>query len=1199
MNFAGFINSNKSTIKLIAEQLKDFKIKGIPIRYETAYNNIVKWIENFNLIGFPDYKLPLQLLRSIEFVKTEALIQKIADMVAPYMGEPDVYLAPLGEASESSFRIVSNFNQYENYFPNIGSLLNNIPDGVSPKIILIDDFLNSGGQLINIFYALINKPLPNGEPNDEIEFRTQLNDQQIGKLKRSKITLLYYLAFDEGIEKILQRCQNELSLNIEVKRYLATNKNESAFGDPIEQENIDRGFRGHVSSSSSAFINYRTESLTTFYHTLMRVGKELNEANKSGWDSEKIKNRTLGYGNLGRLIITDYNIPTISITALWQSGEIVHKGKKISWNSLLPRREKKLSSSIEQKNQLSIKQEDENIAYDIKDEIEEQISTTVLESSNEEILLEQSEEIENDDRDLKGYTELYQILTLFRPNSKFIELGRQESKKNKIGYIICQENDEVYRRVNYYIYLFQGSNLTATYEDIKKNHTQIIQSSKNLIILLPKEKKQIQIEKRIETIKNKFSPLSVYYVDDFIRNNCTHPNYFQKTQSKFLETKNFIPPTIKSEFYSEVNLETVQTWIISDHEPILVVKGVGGIGKTTLTEYISDLFINKNLNSKVIFIDTHDLIEELLKREKFNQDIDIYNIYEADVDIDKTKEYKLTREQFRLNLDIGNLLVVIDGLDEVISRISKFDIDKFLDSIFKFTNDSGNGKVLISCRSHFWQISKYTPSQMISIEILPFNLIQAKLFFEKSFSKDLTKVRKAFDIANRLSSSNGDNEKVYHPYVLDIIKNLIETEKDIQEGALSLESKLLEKSVKYDLIIYEVCYRESNRIIKGINIDQQVKFFMELAVDHKGSIPIAEFTGLVQASTKTHIDTPNIEAFKSHPFLQLHNNNIKFRYDFFTQYCKSIYISNYIKYESEYEMVDNDFINILVEDCWYNSGTITDMKARIKTWNEDDDLKIIDLISQLRLKQDLEKNIIRKAICHLFYISLAIYHKQGFNDITSNTNLLKLLFQSESKVIEEFFIINFYSKKDNIRFDFRGLVFKNCYIDNFESFWLCPADNTTFFRNSTLINLNFSEIIRSSIPRANFQDCIFNEEIDDFYRQKQILQGDNLNLQIRYELQYFFKLFLNRGKIERQALENYIVPQLKNNKTSLFEPEDFIKALVEGKAIIVFDEFGELQTKVTDEYREDIKSFIRNGMMSQRMGTLVVHLKKNLKSSSV
>lgn len=1176
MSFEKFLEQNEYKIKSIAERLKDFKIKGFPLRFENAKQQIKCWLENFKNAGFHQYSLPLKLLESLEFLKTETLVQKVAELVEPLTLEPNTYLAPLGETSESSHRIVANFNQFENYFPNIETLLNNIPDNTYPNIILVDDFLNSGGQLINIFYALLGSELPDGEPNDEIDYRTKLNPDQIAKLKRSKIRLVFYLAFDEGIEKIINRCKKELCLDIEIKRYLATNKNESAFGDPFEQESIRENLRTNINSSSSAFTGWKTEELSEFYNFLYTVGIALNKVNKPEWDEAKVKNRALGYSNLGRLIVTDYNIPTISITAIWQNGQITINDKLSHWHSLVPRREKNLSNgnNIEEKEPV-IEQLIANLRQDNFDASEEDLIP--------------------DEIELKGHSELYKILKLYRPNSKFSEILKYENRTKKIGYVIYQENDDVQKKVIYYLYLFQGVYLNGTYEDLKAKLPGIFKNERNLIVLLPKEKNQVQVFKRRENVQETFRSVSTFYIDDFIREKCTPSEYFQQSHSSFLNNKAFVTPTIKSEYYNEINLESIKSWINSENEPTLVLKGLGGVGKTTLAEYVSDLFILTKSHSKVIFIDSHEIIEELIRRERFNETIDLYHLYEVDTDMGKDESYKLTRDQFKLNLDSGNLLIVIDGLDEVISRIPKFDVEVFLDSILRFSDETGNGKVLISCRSFFWQSSKYSTEQITSIEVLPFNSLQAKRFFEKCFPKNQNNVKKAIDLANKLVIISDDGNKYYHPYVLDIIRNLIETDRTIYENDISVDSKLLAKNFKFDLIIYEVCNRESNRIIRGITIDEQVKIFMELAVDHKGIFKQVNLAQFILSTLQRHVDSATIEGLKSHPFFSTVGDSIKFRYDFFTQYFKSIYVAKYIKYNSDYEKVDKDFINILIEDCWYNSGTINDMKGRIESWEEDDNFKILDLLSQIKGDNDLEKDAVRKAISHLFYVALAINQKFRFNEINSNTNLLKSLFDTNG-IIENLCLINFNSKKDNIRFDFRGVKFKDCYIDNFESFWICPGDLNTIFESCTLINLNFSEILKSPIPRENFRNCIFNEEIDEFYKHKKVFSGDNLNVQIKHYLLDFFKLFLSRGKIERQQFDSTILPFLNDNNF-IIEKNEFLDFLNHKGVISLFDDYGVKYVKAQEQYKSDIKDFIRNGIMKNNLSTLIkeIKLRFNLK----
>ena len=52
--------------------------------------------------------------------------------------------------------------------------------------------------------------------------------------------------------------------------------------------------------------------------------------------------------------------------------------------------------------------------------------------------------------------------------------------------------------------------------------------------------------------------------------------------------------------------------------------------------------------------------------------INVYNFYEALYEINSSDGEKLNEDLFRLNLDAGNFLLIIDGLDEVISKAKGF-----------------------------------------------------------------------------------------------------------------------------------------------------------------------------------------------------------------------------------------------------------------------------------------------------------------------------------------------------------------------------------------------------------------------------------------------------------------------------------------------------------------------------------------------
>jgi hypothetical protein len=61
--------------------------------------------------------------------------------------------------------------------------------------------------------------------------------------------------------------------------------------------------------------------------------------------------------------------------------------------------------------------------------------------------------------------------------------------------------------------------------------------------------------------------------------------------------------------------------------------------------------------SKVIYIDTKEILNELVKIIKRHENPNVYNFYEALCEKSGSISSKLSEDLFRLNLDAGNLLL--------------------------------------------------------------------------------------------------------------------------------------------------------------------------------------------------------------------------------------------------------------------------------------------------------------------------------------------------------------------------------------------------------------------------------------------------------------------------------------------------------------------------------------------------------------
>lgn len=785
-----------------------------------------------------------------------------------------------------------------------------------------------------------------------------------------------------------------------------------------------------------------------------------------------------------------------------------------------------------------------------------------------------------DNRSLRGYSDFHKTLQLYKRNSEFTEIKTYEDKSLKVGFQLFQEYDTVLKKATYYLYLYEGIIQVQTLKYLKEHHQNIF-LQKNLVIFLPKEKDQQKLEARKNNISNKFRPVNLFYIDDFIRDLCT-PKILMDDDSKFLIISNFIPPILNGKINSDNINSFIDHWFEKENEPILVVKGAGGIGKTTFAQYISDYAIKSTPKTTVLFIDSVQIKDNLLKNISDKQ-IYLYDFYVALCNITESMHEKLSEELFRINLDAGNILLIIDGLDEVISKIPNFDVSLFLTSIDETTRQLGGAKVIITCRTHFWDINEFRENKYTEIELEPFNRDQTSRFFDKSFDTP-AKIKKAVKLAEEFKYPGADDDNIFHPYVLDIIRSIVNSEKQTIESDLSnFTSKLLNNDVKNDYIIFRVCDREQIRIGQ-INVDDQVEFFIHFAITKRGMVRVENFRSELEEALDKHIDNTNVESFKAHPFLKQVDRSILFKYDFLADLFKSIYIARYFNYESKVTTISLEFVDLLIENCWFGSAINNDIVNRVSHWTENDILFASDVIMQISDNSGLKPEKKKKAIANIFNLCLSINHKFFSKDIFANTTLLKQLFAKKSNHIENLYIIDINSEQ-NVRFDFSGLTLSHCHINNYSSFWDCNFDSQTKFINCQLFNLK-AQKFHNKINKENIIDCVFDKEVENTLKNFEETQLSKVEL-ARVFVNDFFHLFFSNGKLGRQWEDKVIKPRYGGISKNRFPYKNAIKIFKNQGIISVNVELGRNKFAIEEKFKEDVLRFIKDGTVSNVITRLV------------
>jgi len=798
--------------------------------------------------------------------------------------------------------------------------------------------------------------------------------------------------------------------------------------------------------------------------------------------------------------------------------------------------------------------------------------------------------------ELKGYSDIAKILQLYEPKSQFKEFPSIEDRSQKIGYSLFLRENKAIKQVEYYLYLYKGIIQSTTYDSLKKLYPEIFKK-KNLIILIPREETQKKQDVRKKNIQDKFNATNVFYIDEFIWNLCTPRSFTEiTTDSKFLDINNFVTPKVQDEDNKELEFNNLIEWLSKQNEQVLVLKGSGGIGKTTIAKNISDIFQEKSdINGKQrksLFIESTEIIDELKRSKQTEQELNIYSFYEADYLRNGYSQEKLNNDLFKVNLDNGNLLVVIDGLDEIISKVPNFDVNIFLSSIFDSYNEIGNAKVIITCRSHFWDKSKFSDEYSLkTVELLPFDEPLAKKFFDKSFGTN-RRTERCIKIAKEFVSKDNDLEVYeFQPYVLDVIKNIVDSDGALLTNDFSFESNYLIQDIKSDYIIYNVCRREIKRI-EQISVDEQIKFFISLSVNYDGVIAESKLPELVNKSSNI-VDSTKIEALKSHPFISTYNGKISFKYDFLNDIFKGIYLKSLMNINND-EPVSFHLIKLISDNCWLNSGLIQEVVNRIKSWTDDEILKIVYMIESIQ-KFDTTPLIKNKAISGVFALSLRINHAIKGNNIDNNTKLLEDIFIQENNTIKNLCIINFSSYEKAIKFDFSDKILYKCYIDNFSDFWICKFNENTCFSECTLYNLQNDSEIPIEIKESQFQNCTKDSFINEVFKNS-ALKEKNIELKVKQFIELFFNLFLSKGRIERQSYKDRIKWRYSGIKPNLLKLDKLLEILERDNVLDVYldDKYNEKKVKITDDYKMDISKFCKEGTMSVRIQKIIKILSDEL-----
>jgi len=699
------------------------------------------------------------------------------------------------------------------------------------------------------------------------------------------------------------------------------------------------------------------------------------------------------------------------------------------------------------------------------------------------------------------------ILRIAYPKREIEMKGGVFDHKNKIYYEYLSVNIGLNHRM---CFLFVGKNI-----NIKATLTHFAQNHKlpklGLTICTPRVKSKItgNAEFRAKNIhefflqiieKNKsYSNYNVEttFIDDFVWSSCLDSSI---TANKEIinEDEFFIDQNIFS--YSETKAGKVQMdeglslkyfkTILNQkfeedyNNPVMVILGYGGVGKSTLCNSLVNI-VNSYDRKKALYINSFDLIEKIETTDIEVKTIsDLFKLYDSLTGF----KFQALHEpnNLEINISCGNLIVIIDGLDEIESYLKgKFDIDNFLQSLINLHEQFNNCKIIITSRDY--HEVKYNKKDGINILYLRgFDENLTKTYFEKRF-KDLNLRKKGIEYSKNLGIKSQDR---YMPLCLSLISQIIEREdldKKFNQEQL-FDTKILKpKENPIDNLLCHLIDRETAKQHLNISIDQLVELLFEISVIHEGHMSLEDFNEYVEIYFHSSINDQNndgLSSFHINPLFQLNEKVFYLRYDILNHLFQVRYIQKSFKEEA----FSNDLISLMSKNA-FGVGIVFDELIQ-STENNRQFINsskkalqyFIDLFRENNKKGEANESVKKAISALLYYVFLVI-------NPTSKSERAELLIELYGSKIQYIFIWG-----DFFPLDFRVLKifdgafvgFNNLFKSNF------PSDEKVFhYCHFQDIEINGNP----HIPKAVFDEtCSIPKEL------KYLFEIDSKNRATQHQL---------------------------------------------------------------------------------------------------
>jgi hypothetical protein len=559
------------------------------------------------------------------------------------------------------------------------------------------------------------------------------------------------------------------------------------------------------------------------------------------------------------------------------------------------------------------------------------------------------------------------------------------------------------------------------------------------------------------------SKYSFEFIEDYIWDNCLSESMKepanQSSEPFFIDQKLY--STNGASIFSLDFIDSVTKRKPEHKKPIYLVVGDGGAGKTTFCkEAVSkiDSLLQSGLKKKAILISSFDVPEELKSSESVVGSIQ--ELYQSTLtDHEDQVDYK----SLLLNISSGNVLIIIDGLDEIESKLKeRFSIDTFITSLVELNDTYNNCTVIITSRPSKRDLSNQEEIEELNLHGFDNELIEK--YLAKRFRDDKKRLATSRSYLEQINS-----EEQATPLILRLISDLVED--DLEQIETDNTDYFIFQN-PLDKVVAQIIKREIRKQTLKISIDQYFKILSDIVFDYGNSVSESELNELIEfhfIDSNTEPTEENFKKIKISPLLSNFKGRFGLKHDALILWVKSRELIN--KVNGNVEENNKGVLRCLNKEL-YKGGPLVDEIKKYKTNAGGYERRLIAKATK-RLGEpglsSLEKSSERKIISAAIRLNLP----ESNSEKSTLTEELKRLFGCGTDDLK---YLSLYG--DFLPLDFAGQKFFSAHFEDYRSFAKCKFSADTVFYSSTFIKTDTSALSKSAISPSNFVNCNLCENLE-------------------------------------------------------------------------------------------------------------------------